>query len=162
MAPEEAMIEQARVMLRKHEGREMHRYKDNKGIWTIGTGFNLEQPGAREICQMVGADYDAIMADKASLTPEQDDQILNHFIITNVEWLTRIFPEFSEYSVPRQLALLDMSFMGEGKFRCFVHMISAILQGDWERAANEALNSKWALDVGQNRSRDVVCRLAEG
>lgn len=159
---DESMIEQARADLISHEGRNLRVYRDDKGIKTIGVGFNLMQPGAREICEAVGANYDALLNGDDALTVAQCDAILTRFIIANIEWLQRIFPAFNTYSVPRQVALIDMSFMGEGSFRCFIHMISAILQGDWQRAANEALNSKWALNVGQNRAHDVVCKLAEG
>lgn len=153
---DQGLLDFVRPILKRHEGTRFHVYVDTKGLRTIGTGFNLEQPGARAICEQCGADYDALLNGTKDLTPEQNDFILNHFIISTIEWLTKIFPAFSTYSIPRQAALIDMGFMGEHSFREFIHLIAAVKAGLWSMAGDEAVTSKWARDVGPTRSHDVV------
>lgn len=159
MNSEPNVIESACALLIKHEGKRLRRYRDTLGIWTIGVGLNLEQAGAREMVARVGADYDALLAGTADLTPEQCDHLLSQCIISTIEWLTKVFPEFSTYSVTRQVALIDMAFMGEGHFLTFHHLIADVKDGDWISASNEALASKWAEQVGQ-RAHEVALMLS--
>lgn len=151
-----SLLEFVRHILIKHEGREMRVYKDSLGIPTIGSGYNLTQPGARETITQIGADYDALLSGTAVLTSEQCDQLLNLSIIAAVEWLTKVFPDFSSYSVQRQAALIDMAFMGEGHFMEFHNLIADVQKGDWPDAEKEALDSKWAVEVGSRAHDDLV------
>lgn len=148
----DSLMAVARPLLIKHEGWKPTVYKDSKGIKTIGVGFNLEQAGAKELCARVGADYDAI-CNGTPLTPEQIDSLLNHFIISTLEWLTHIFADFSSYSVNRQAALVDMGFnLGQHTFCQFHGMIGAIDAGCWATAAQHAQDSLWARQVGKRAS----------
>jgi GH24 family phage-related lysozyme (muramidase) len=63
-----SLIEAAAQSLIRHEGYERHVYPDSLGISSIGVGFNLEQPGARELVARVGADYDALIEGRTDLT----------------------------------------------------------------------------------------------
>lgn len=156
-----ALIDFVRPILRHHEGDRPTVYPDSLGISTIGVGLNLEQPGARSICEQCGADYDALLAGTASLTPQQTDSILNHFIVDTAAWLSEIFPNFAQYSVPRQAALVDMGFMGAGKFSEFHNLIAAVKMENWNEAAAQALQSLWAKQVGQ-RAHDDAALLTHG
>lgn len=54
----------------------------------------------------------------------------------------------------RQRAILNMYFnLGFSRFMGFQHMRVAIEEADWERAAAEALDSKWAQQVGARADR---------
>jgi len=57
---------------------------------------------------------------------------------------------------PRQAVILDMVFnMGVSRFNAntCVKTFAAIQDNDWEKAANEMLESKWAKQVGQRAIR---------
>ena len=157
----DTLIETVTPLLIRHEGKRLHVYPDSLGIKTIGVGFNLEQPGAQSMIQKAGANYTALLNGTQNLTDEQCDYILSQCIISVVEWLTKIFPEFSTYSLNRQAALVDMGFMGEGHFVQFRNLIADVRSQNWSAAANEAMASKWALQVG-NRAHDDVSLLTEG
>lgn len=49
--------------LRRHEASRTTVYDDGVGVPTIGIGFNLTRPDAREICKKFSLDYNAIMLD---------------------------------------------------------------------------------------------------
>lgn len=159
---ESQIIATAYPVIRGHEGWELKVYRDTLGIPTIGVGFNLLNPDARELCESCGADYDALLSGSAELTATQCEWIYQQLALGVLGWLTLIFPAFYIYSQNRQIGLLDMGYnLGETRFRAFRMMISAVLAGDWEEASRQALDSLWARQVGA-RANDDAEWLANG
>jgi len=61
-----------------------------------------------------------------------------------------------------QAALMNMCFnLGLPRLKGFKRMIAALKAKDYTKAALEALDSKWATQVGQ-RAKDVAVMLREG
>ena len=59
-------------------------------------------------------------------------------------------------------ALINMNFnLGIGKLLQFRQMIAALTDKNYTLAAQEALNSRWATQVGQ-RAKDVAVMIREG
>ena len=140
-----------KAFLTKHEGRKSTVYDDKTGepivsgstIFghpTIGVGRNLSGKGLsdKEIDYLLYNDIDDAWAD-----------------------LMSIFPTFSEFSESRQFALVSLMFMGKKAFLTFWKMISAINQGDWERAANEVIDSRYAVQVGK-RAIEIAGMIRKG
>lgn len=159
--PTETLTDILKPILTKHEGRRAHVYLDSLGIPTVGIGFNLHRVDARDMLAACGADYHAVLSGIADLTDVQIDYLYQQCVIEVLEWLVKVFPDFNSFSINRQAGLVDMGFMGEGRFRQFVNMIAAIERDDWAAAATEALNSLWAKQVGR-RSQDVAAMLVDG
>ncbi len=62
----------------------------------------------------------------------------------------------------RQLALANLAYnLGPARLRGFARMRRAIEDGDFELAANEALDSRWARQVGR-RARHVAEQIRRG
>ncbi len=62
----------------------------------------------------------------------------------------------------RREALIEMSFnMGPGNLAKFKMMIASLAQEDWEAAADEALSSRWADQVGKRADR-IAERIRSG
>lgn len=156
------LITEAKPVITAHEGERFRVYKDTMGIPTIGIGFNLLDPDARQLCVACGADYGALLRGLAELTPEQSNYLYQQSALDVLEWLTVIFPAYFTYSLNRQIALLDMGYnLGEPRFKGFRMMISAILSVDWAQAAEQALRSEWAAQVGHRATQDAAW-LSEG
>lgn len=117
------------------EGYEKFPYVDTKGKITIGVGYNLTDRG---------------------VTDQQILQWLNDDIDFFYQKLTNCFVWYSKLSENRKIALVNMCFMGWLKFLTFNRMLAAFARQDYEAAAREMLDSKWARDVG-----DRAVRLAE-
>ena len=66
---------------------------------------------------------------------------------------TNLGPWWREMSEPRQRGLINMSFNLGTRLMNFRKMLAAMEAGDWELAADEALNSKWAGQVGARATR---------
>jgi lysozyme len=120
-------------LLIKHEGEKLKLYKDTFGNLTIGIGRNLSD---REIYQ-----------NESDLMFEND---VNYFS----DFLSKNYPFFDHLNEARQCALIDMCFMGIKKFQTFKRMLQALTEFDYERAALEVMDSRYALQVGQ-RAIDI-------
>ena len=123
------MIEQ----LVDHEGLELHPYEDSLGIITIGVGRNLEERGISEdeAFYLLANDIDIIW----------DELIKQHPIVEDLD-------------DQRQMILLDMAFnMGVPRLGKFKKMWAAIEDGDMIEASKQALDSRWADQVGRRAER---------
>ena len=127
--------------LERDERREHKPYKDSEGYLTIGIGWNL---------------------DANPLPDEVIDRLLQISIGRAELDLDFLFPNWRAWAPRRQRALLNMAFnMGRATLAGFHGMRRAIAAGDWELAAQEAMDSKWARQVGARATR-IEIALREG
>lgn len=127
--------------IREHEGLALFPYRCTSGKLTIGYGHNLESCGIPEVV----ADL-LLLLDTACA----------------VDTSREIFAEFPSFTPMRQMAITDMVFnLGEAGFLTFKKMIKAIKVNDWNEAAIEAADSKWATQVG-SRAEQIIKILREG
>jgi len=129
-----------RRLLIRHEGLRLKPYLDPMGKLTIGVGRNLTD---------VGISYGEAML------------MLDNDMDRALRVLLSIFTETEVASMPRavRLALLDMAFNLGYRLRSFVRMIEAVREGQWNRAAAEALDSRWARQVG-HRAEEIARMLS--
>lgn len=128
--------------LKRHEGFRGHPYRDTVGKLTIGYGHNLDDvPISEKVAEMM-------------LLEDLDREERR---------LEKVVPWFKEVKHPvRRAALLNMAFnLGAHGLSKFRRMWSAINRADWERAAEEALDSKWAAQVGK-RAEELAEQLRTG
>lgn len=123
-----------RHLLIQHEGYKTHPYVDTTGHDTIGIGRNLTDRG---------------------VLPTEIDMMFNNDVDYFYNFLTDKFEWFPKLNEPRQIALIDMSFMGTKTFLEFKEMIAAFEAQNYPLAAQELLNSEYAKQVGQ-RAQDIA------
>jgi lysozyme len=124
------MIEDLVLDLIHDEGFRQHPYKDSVGVLTIGYGRNLEDVGIKA--------YEA----KYLLTQDIRRAITESNAVFS--WLQGC-PD----NVRR--GLYNMVFnLGMPRLKGFKKMLAALEAGDYSKAADEALDSKWAKQVGRN------------
>ena len=64
---------------------------------------------------------------------------------------------FDDLSDNRQAAITDMAFnLGSAGLGKFENMIDAVESGDFEKAADEMSDSKWAGQVGDRADQDMA------
>lgn len=115
-------------MLKRHEGFRSKPYTDSVGVLTIGIGRNLDDVGISE--------------DEAIYLLQRD-------IAAAQAALRRAYPWFDILLYTRQDALTDLCFnIGPARLKGFVKFLAAMEAHDYERAASEMLDSKWAAQVG--------------
>ena len=116
-----------------HEGLELKPYRCTADKLTIGVGRNIEERGITE--------------DEARYLLQTD------IIIVEDELLERK-PEVAGLDSVRQRVLVDMGFnLGLPTLMKFQNMWEAIEDEDWEEAAEQMLDSRWAKQVGRRAIR---------
>ena len=122
-------------LLMDHESYKQFVYSDTTGHLTVGIGRNLTDRG--------------ISLNEATYLLDED---ITYFY-TKLNQFLHFFKRLDEN---RQIALVDMCFnLGMQGFLNFKHMILALEAEDYERAAQEMVNSKWADQVG-NRAMTLA------
>jgi lysozyme len=119
--------------LRRDEGERLKPYFDTANKVTIGVGRNLTDVGitAAESAAMLDNDITRVEAECSAKMP----------------WLAGC-PE------PVQRGVKNMLFIvGWPRLSGFKNMLAALRAGDWDTAAQEALDSAWAKQVGARATR---------
>ena len=120
--------------VKRHEGLRLKMYKCTAGKNTIGYGRNLDDVG--------------ISADEAELMLKHD--------LENAEIDAKRFPVFEKLNQVRKDVLIEMVFnLGYSRLCGFKKMFAALERKDYDEAANQMLDSKWARDVGE-RARTLA------
>lgn len=137
------------------EGFEPLPYKDSKGIWTCGIGYNLEAHG-------IPADWVRPILSRTGITRAQAVQRLEYLwdVAENqVTW--NVFrKEWPTFSDAQRFVITDMVFnMGLGNaqrgFLSFKTTIELMKQGEWKQVCSNLRKSKWARDTGRRAERDI-------
>ena len=123
-------LERIKEQLIRHEGLRLKPYRCMAGKLTIGIGRNLDDCG--------------ISQTEAYLLLENDIQNCEKQLLDEI-------PEiYNPLDEVRKSVLLNMCFnLGIGGLLGFNNTLAFIAAGDWERAANGMLASKWAKQVGR-------------
>lgn len=138
-----------------HEGRESAVYLDSEGIATIGVGFNLMRRDAREKIAALGLDYDAVLAGDQPLNGDRIQALLDPDIDTAEADARRLVKNFDGLCAARQIVLCDMAFnLGRARLSRFRNMLAAVAASDWEKAADEMVDSRWYRQVGRRGRRN--------
>lgn len=130
-----------REMLIRHEEYSKYPYPDTVGKITIGIGYNLTERGLpdRYINELFNDDVDFCYAKLSE----------------NFSW-------FESIEDSRKIVLLNMCYnLGWKRFLTFRRMLAALQICDYELAACEMIDSKWAKQVGQ-RAAELAKIMEEG
>ena len=129
--------------LKLHEGSRTHVYDCPMGYQTIGVGRNIDPNGG------------------IGLSDDEIDYLLENDIRRCEKELDR-FSWFADMDMVRQDALINMCFnLGFTRLLKFKNMLSALAECKYQLAAAEALDSKWAKQVGQ-RAKDIAHMFSTG
>ena len=122
-------------MLIKHEGKRNKPYECTAGKLTIGVGRNLDDMGLTE--------------DEVLYLLDNDIQRCDTELLHNFKW-------YFDLCRARQDALINLCFnIGITRLLTFTNSLAYMEAKDYEKAADEFLNSRWAEQVG-NRAIEVT------
>lgn len=138
-------IERFSEDLKRHEGVMLKVYKDSVGLPTVGVG-HLVRP---EDNLHVGQD----------ITPERCAALLEKDMATAIHGCEQMFSDFNDMGEELQLILANMMFnLGPAGLAHFKKFIAAVKARDYQRAADEMVDSQWYRQVGE-RSKELVKRM---
>lgn len=142
-------LRRVRAMLSRHEGRIRHTYPDPGGGWAVGVGHHLG--------------YDAAAPEVVRYRERISEAQIDVFLTDDIERTERVLNDvfggeswYQQLSQVRRAALIDLAFGPQGKIASFVNMRSALARGDFETAAQEIENSRWAVSVKEHRTGDTA------
>lgn len=118
--------------LMRDEGLRLHPYTDTAGKLTIGFGRNLDDVGiSREEAEdMLDNDIEQVQSE-----------------LSNFDW-------YNQLNAKRRDVIANMCFnLGLPTLMQFENMIAALSAHQYNRAADEMLDSKWARQVGARATR---------
>lgn len=129
--------------LRRHEGVRSHAYKCSADMITVGVGRNIDPNGG------------------IGLSDDEIDYLLKNDIercrqeLGTLSWFVNLDPV-------RQDALINLCFnLGFTRLLGFKNAMSAMAVGDYDTAADEFLDSRWAIQVGM-RAIEVTDMIRSG
>jgi len=127
----ESLLNRIKAQLVRHEGLRLKPYRCTAGKLTIGIGRNLDDRG---------------------ISQKEAYAMLERDIMDFEQQLLDEIPEtYSGIDEVRQSVILNMCFnLGMKGLLGFKNTLAFIGAGDWERAANNMLASKWAKQVGMS------------
>lgn len=127
--------------IKRHEGLRLKPYRCTSGKLTIGYGRNLEDSGI-------------------SLS-EANGMLIEDVCSVSIDLRARI-SWFERLNEARQGVLINMAFnLGAAGLLKFKKMLSSAELGDFESAADEMLDSRWAKQVGK-RANELARQMRTG
>lgn len=127
-------------LIKKHEGLRLKPYTCTAGKLSIGYGRNLDDNGISQY--------------------EAEQMLFNDIQLCYAECIKlKCWDKLNE---PRQAALLDMCYnLGISRLKGFKKMLAALEVGAYSRAAEEMLDSKWAMQV-KTRATELADIMKKG
>jgi lysozyme len=145
-------IDQLRETLKIDEGVKYEIYNDHLGYPTFGIG-HLVVESDEEHGKPVGT----------PISEERVNAVFDKDVAVMVDEAKKIFPNLDTLPEEAQQVIVNMTFnMGRPRLSQFKKFIAGVNAGDWNKAAVEMMDSRWAKQVGARaeRLRDRIKALA--
>ena len=142
--------DQLREELAEDEGCKFEIYLDHLGLPTFGIGALVKE-------------YDPEYGLPVG-TPVSEERVRQRFnldIAVTIDDCLRLYPDFDELPEEAQLVIANMCFnLGYPRLSKFKGMKAGVDARDWERAADEMVDSRWHDQV-PNRAKRLVKRMRD-
>lgn len=147
--------EEVLEQIAQHEGFQPYSYKD-VDTRSIGYGFNLGRKDSKKDIENLGLNYEDIYYGRHPITEEQAILLLNTRVNEAAEIAKRFLPNLEGHPHSVQKVIIDMAYnLGGPRLSQFKKLRSALINKDYQTAANEMIDSKWYGQVG-SRSANLV------
>ena len=130
--------------LKRHEGVRSHAYKCSENMITVGVGRNLDENGG------------------IGLSDDEIEYLLMNDIERCDAELRAAYDWYENLKKPRRDAMINMCFnLGLTRLRGFVKALEAMSREQYDVAADEFMDSRWADQVG-DRAVEVTELIRSG
>lgn len=152
-----AFAKKAMVFTEPFEGRRVRAYRDTVGKVTVGVGFNMDAPAAKQIWGKLlpTVDFKKVHDQKLALGNAEIDALFDYTIRVAIDSARKYVSNFDEHPESVQLVVVDMSFQ-LGSLVRFTKFREALAKKDYCEAAKEMVDSKWAKTDSPNRAKHHI------
>lgn len=148
-------VEHLAPLVAQWEGMEPYAYPDGNSK-SVGYGFYLGNASSRETLRSVGADFDTVFSGQQPLNETQMTKLLQIGCQRAIYDAKSAIPSFSSQPLIVQTVMSDMAYTLGNKISHFPKMLQALENRDYNKVADEMVDSKWFSDVGSNRAENNV------
>jgi len=145
-------VDKLREQLKIDEGVKYEVYNDHLGYPTFGIGHLITE-NDEEHGKPVGT----------PVSEERVNAVFNNDVAIYMSEAKKVFPNLEQLPEEAQQVIVNMTFnMGAPRLAKFKKFIAGVNTGDWNTAAVEMMDSRWAKQVGNRaeRLRDRIQALA--
>ena len=136
-------VDNLREQLKIDEGVKYEIYNDHLGYATFGIGHLIVE-GDEEHGKPVGT----------PVSEERVNSVFDSDVATYVTEAKKVFPNLDTLPEEAQEVIVNMCFnMGAPRLSKFKKFIGGVNAGDWNTAAVEMMDSRWAKQVGDRAVR---------
>lgn len=134
----------ARAQLLDDEGIIEHAYQDSEGFWSIGVGRLIDKRRG------------------GGLRPDEIELMFMNDLDDAERDARTLFPSFDALTENRRAVLINFCFnLGRERAGTFHKFRAALAAGDFSKAADEMLDSRWAQQTGARAMR-LAKQMREG
>ena len=131
-------IEALREQLKVDEGVKYEIYKDHLGYPTFGIGHLITEN-----------DPEHGEPNGTEISEDRVNEVFETDVATFVSEAKILFPDLDDLPEVAQQVIVNMAFnMGRPRLSKFKNFIAGVNDRDWVRAAEEMMDSRWAVQVG--------------
>jgi len=139
--------------LKRHEGLRLYVYDD-------ATGREIRKGSRVQGHPTIGVGR--LLTSARGLSTIEIEMLLENDIEVVVDELNRNIPWWNELNEARQAVMVNLCFnLGWPRLSLFENMLDAAEKGNWDRASDELMDSKWFSQVGL-RGLELVEQLRTG
>ena len=141
-------IQRLREQLIIDEGVKYEVYNDHLGYPTFGIGHLITETD-EEYGKSVGT----------LVSKERVNEVFDRDVAIYISEAKKVFPNLEQLPEEAQQVIVNMTFnMGAPRLAKFKKFIAGVNAGDWNTAAIEMMDSRWAKQVGNRavRLRDRI------
>jgi lysozyme len=139
--------------LKRHEGLRLYVYDD-------ATGREIRKGSRVQGHPTIGVGR--LLTSARGLSTIEIEMLLENDIEVVVDELNRNVPWWNELNEARQAVMVNLCFnLGWPRLSLFENMLDAAEKGNWDRASDELMDSKWFSQVGL-RGLELVEQLRTG
>ena len=139
--------------LKRHEGLRLYVYDD-------ATGREIRKGSRVQGHPTIGVGR--LLTSARGLSTIEIEMLLENDIEVVVDELNRNIPWWTDLNEARQAVMVNLCFnLGWPRLSLFENMLDAAEKGNWDRAADELMDSKWFSQVGL-RGLELVEQLRSG
>ncbi len=147
------------------EGVRNESYTDTTGNKTVGLGFNMDSSHSKGVWEAagIGKDFDAVYEGKEKLSATEIKSLANASYQIAENDARSFMPDFDKLSDARRDALTNLSFqLGANNLAEFKGFKTALLNGEYSKAAQNLINSKWWKQTQPSRRNRIVKQILAG